>query len=262
MSDLHRLRELMRRLRAPQGGCPWDREQTLSSLVPHTLEEAYEVADVIARDELAELPAELGDLLFQIVFYSQLGEEQGAFTLDDVVSAIEHKLVVRHPHVFDDTSVADASAVATEWEARKASERRARSAGLMSSELDDVPLSLPALSRARKLQKRAARVGFDWPDVAGPWQKLHEEVAELAQAMAEGEAAAMEAELGDLLFTAVNLARHLDIDPEAALRGANRKFENRFRHIEVAVAARGLRLEQCELTALDSLWDEAKHAGI
>ena len=259
MSDLHRLRELMRRLRAPEGGCPWDLEQTFASLVPHTVEEVYEVADVIANGDLRDLPAELGDLLFQILFYSQLGEEQGHFSLDDVMQALEHKLVSRHPHVFGDTEVTDASEVALAWEARKA---RERSVGGMVSELDDVPLALPALSRARKLQKRAARVGFDWPDVSGPWAKVREESDELAQAAAGNDKLEIEAELGDLLFAVVNLARHLDTDPEAALRAANHKFERRFRHIEERVAARGLTLEKCDLTSLDELWDEAKRAGL
>ena len=261
MSDLNRLRELMRRLRAGEGGCPWDLEQTFSSLVPHTIEEVYEVADVIASGDLRELPAELGDLLFQILFYSQLGEEQGRFSLDDVMAALAHKLVSRHPHVFGDAQVADASAVAQAWEARKAGERLARSAGVMISELDDVPLALPALSRARKLQKRAARVGFDWPDVSGPWAKLREESRELEHAAAQGDRAAIDAELGDLLFAVVNLARHLDTDPEAALRAANQKFERRFRHIEAALASRGERMESSDLATLDTLWDEAKRAG-
>ncbi len=262
MSDLHRLRELMRRLRAPQGGCPWDREQTFATLVPHTIEEVYEVADVIASGDLGELPAELGDLLFQILFYSQLGEEQGRFALDDVMIALEHKLISRHPHVFADAQVSDVTAVAVQWEARKARERGERQRGATLSELDDVPQSLPALSRAGKLQKRAARVGFDWPDVSGPWQKVHEESAELVAAVAQGEKADIEAELGDLLFAVVNLARHLDTDPEAALRAANRKFERRFRQIEAAAATRGQRLEQCDLKMLDALWDAAKSAGL
>ena len=262
MSDLHRLRELMRRLRAPHGGCPWDLKQTFATLVPHTIEEAYEVADVIATGDLGELPAELGDLLFQILFYSQLGEEQGRFALDDVMSALEHKLVSRHPHVFGDAPMSDAAAVVTQWEASKACERLARQQGGMLSELADVPQSLPALSRAGKLQKRAARVGFDWPDVSGPWQKVHEESAELAAAVALGEQADIEAELGDLLFAVVNLARHLDTDPEGALRAANRKFERRFHYIEAAVAARGQRLEHCDLETLDALWDAAKSAGL
>ena len=261
MSDLNRLRELMRRLRAPQGGCPWDLEQTFNSLVPHTIEEVYEVADVIASGELRELPAELGDLLFQILFYSQLGEEQGRFSLDDVMAALAHKLVTRHPHVFGDAQVTHASAVTEAWEARKSRERRARHADVMISELDDVPLALPALSRARKLQKRAARVGFDWPDVSGPWAKLREESLELQDAAAQGDRAAVEGELGDLLFAVVNLARHLDTDPEAALRAANQKFERRFRHIEAVLASRGERMESANLATLDALWDEAKRVG-
>ncbi len=249
----------MRRLRAPVGGCPWDLEQTFASLVPHTLEEAYEVADAIARSDFEHLPGELGDLLFQVIFYSQLGEERALFAMDDVIHALESKLVTRHPHVFGDVQASDANEVALAWEARKASERSARPGQAAPSELDDVPLSLPALSRARKLQKRAARVGFDWPDVSGPWSKLREETEELAQAATRGD---QEAELGDLLFAAVNLARHLDIDPEAALRGANARFERRFRHIESAVAGRGRQLQDCDLGTLDALWDEAKQAGL
>lgn len=262
MSNLHRLQQLMRQLRAPQGGCPWDRAQTFATLVPHTIEEVYEVADVIATGELGELPGELGDLFFQILFYSQLGEEQGRFTLDDVLTALEHKLVSRHPHVFGAAPVLEAATVVAQWEAGKARERRARQPGLALSELDDVPQSLPALSRARKLQKRAARVGFDWPDIAGPWQKVREESAELEAAIAHGEHADIESELGDLLFAVVNLARHLDIDPEAALRAANRKFERRFRYIETVVVTRGQRLEQVDFSMLDGLWDAAKREGL
>lgn len=262
MADLQRLRNLMQRLRAPEGGCPWDLEQTFASLVPHTLEEAYEVADVIARGDFEQLPGELGDLLFQVLFYSQLGEEQGRFGMDDVLRTLDHKLVSRHPHVFGDERLADAAEVASAWEARKARERGARQPRSLSSELDDVPSALPALSRARKLQKRAARVGFDWPDASGPWSKLREETDELAQAVAHADRAEIEAELGDLLFAAVNLARHLDIDAEAALRAANAKFERRFRYIETAVAARGRRLEDSALTELDALWDAAKQSGL
>ncbi len=262
MADLYRLQALMRQLRAPQGGCPWDLEQTFSSLVPHTIEEAYEVAEVITSGKLSELPAELGDLLFQIVFYSQLGEEQALFTLDDVLLALEHKLVRRHPHVFAAAPTPDAATVVMQWEEGKARERREREPGMASSELDDVPLALPALSRARKLQKRAARVGFDWPDIAGPWQKLREESTELEAAVALNDRAGIESELGDLLFTVVNLARHLGADPEAALRAANHKFERRFRYIETAVALRGQHLAQCDLTLLDALWDAAKREGL
>ncbi len=262
MPDLQRLQQLMRQLRSPLSGCPWDLEQTFASLVPHTLEEVYEVAEVIATGELTELPTELGDLLFQILFYSQLGEEQGLFTLNDVLSALEHKLVSRHPHVFGTASAPDAAAVVMQWEAGKALERRARQRGAVLSELDDVPQALPALSRARKLQKRAARVGFDWPDVSGPWQKVREESTELELAIAQGERAEIESELGDLLFAVVNLARHLDTDPEAALRAANRKFERRFRYVETSLSARDLRMEQCDLRTLDELWDGAKREGL
>lgn len=261
MADLARLRQIMRRLRSADDGCPWDLAQTYATLVPHTLEEAFEVADAIEQGQLGELPGELGDLLFQVVFYSQIGEEEGRFGLDEVVSGIEAKLLARHPHVFGDAHASDARVVADAWEAGKAAERRARRGGAVS-ELDDVALALPALTRARKLQKRAARVGFDWPDARGAWHKLHEEVAELESAAAAGEPGAIEAELGDLLFSVVNLARHLDVDPEAALRGASARFERRFRHVEARVSATGERLEDTPLERLDALWDEAKRQGL
>lgn len=263
MGDVERLRTIMRALRDPSRGCPWDREQTFASIVPHTLEEAYEVADAIESGALDALPGELGDLLFQVVFYCQLGEEGGLFDWDTVVAAIAEKLVERHPHVFADARAADAEAVTERWEAAKAAERRRATPG-EASELDDVPLALPALTRARKLQRRAARVGFDWPDAGGAWAKIREELDELAEAAgsATGGEAAIAEECGDLLFAVVNLARHLDCDPEAALRAANAKFERRFRSVESALAERGERAEDAGLDVLDALWDEAKQRGL
>ncbi len=258
MADLSNLRRLMRALRDTHSGCPWDLAQSWDTIVPHTLEEAYEVADVIESGEFGLLPGELGDLLFQVVFYCQLGEEQERFAFEDVVAAIEHKLIERHPHVFGAESGADIEQVAGRWEALKAAERRARAA---ASELDDVPLALPALSRARKIQKRAARVGFDWPDIDGAWAKLDEELAELAEARAaDQDPEAVIAEFGDLLFSAVNVGRHLGIDAEGALRAATARFEQRFRHLESALAARGVRPEEAGEALLEELWEAAKRA--
>ncbi|MCZ6892483.1 MAG: nucleoside triphosphate pyrophosphohydrolase [Gammaproteobacteria bacterium] len=262
MSNLQTLRDLMRALRAPDGGCPWDREQTFESIVAHTLEEAFEVADVIESGRLEELPSELGDLLFQVIFYCQLAEEEGRFSIDEVIGKLERKLLRRHPHVFEDGGASDAAAVAKQWEMQKATERASRRDRDTFSELDEVPVNFPALTRALKLQKRAARVGFDWPDVAGAWAKLGEETAELEDAMGQSNVAAVHEELGDLLFAVVNVARHLGCDPEAALRAANRKFERRFRHVESALRAQGSSPESADLEWLDRLWEAAKKAGL
>lgn len=256
MADLSKLRALMRTLRDTERGCPWDLAQDFHSIVPHTLEEAYEVADAIESDDFTALPAELGDLLFQIAFYCQLGEEDNRFSFDDVVEAIEHKLTVRHPHVFGGAEVADLEEVATAWEARKAQERHRRGPG---SELDDVPLALPALSRAGKVQKRAARVGFDWPDDVGAWSKLEEEVSELRAAQADklGRDAIHE-ELGDVLFAVVNVARHLGIEPESSLRHATSKFERRFRGVEQHLSERAIKMAAASPELLDELWNTVK----
>ena len=262
MSDLRKLRHLMQALRAPAGGCPWDKAQSFASIVSHTLEEAYEVADVIESGRLDDLPSELGDLLFQVIFYCQLGEEVGRFTLDDVVLALEDKLTRRHPHVFGNARAEDAEAASEHWETLKAGERRAHRGAQVLGELDDVPVGLPALSRAQKLQKRAARVGFDWPDAAGAWRKLSEEIKELQDAAARADGAGIDEELGDLLFAAVNVARHLGHDAEAALRSANRKFERRFRFIESELRAQGSSTEAADLDHLDRLWETAKRAGL
>jgi ATP diphosphatase len=248
-----RLLALMQRLRDPLDGCPWDREQTPASLVRHTLEEAYEVADCIEREDWEALPAELGDLLFQVVFQAQIGAEEGRFDFDGIVERLIDKLTRRHPHVFGDEPVLDAAAQTARWEQIKAAER-----GSASSTLDDVPAALPALTRATKLQQRAARVGFDWPALPPVRAKLSEETTELDAALASGEATAIAHELGDVLFSCVNLARHLGLDAEAALRDANRRFETRFRAIEHAAAARGRSVADLDAAALDALWEEAK----
>lgn len=252
---------LMRRLRDRESGCPWDREQTFATIAPHTIEEAYEVADAIARDDSDRLRDELGDLLFQVVFHARMAEERGWFDFEDVASGITAKLTRRHPHVFGDASVKDASSQTQAWENIKAEERSAAGA---EGVLADVPIALPALTRAAKLGKRAGRVGFDWPDAAGARRKVDEELAELDAAIDGGEASARRSdELGDLLFAIVNWARHLGLDAEGSLRGAARKFEDRFALMEAAARERGLVLEHLDAEAWDRLWNEAKarHTG-
>lgn len=260
------LLRLMRALRHPDHGCPWDRKQTLGSLVPYTIEEAYEVADAIAGGDITEIKQELGDLLFQVVFYAQIAQEQGEFDLTEVIAGLVEKLLRRHPHVFPDGSLDsagmtvsyDEQQLARQWDESKRLEREAKNKG---SILNDIPRALPALSRASKLQKRAASVGFDWPDIAPILQKLDEEKIELEQAIAQGSGKDEQEELGDLLFTCVNIARHLGIDPEVALREANHKFERRFNHIEVSVKAQGSELENMSLEQLELKWLEAKLMG-
>ncbi|HDS1778606.1 TPA: nucleoside triphosphate pyrophosphohydrolase [Pseudomonas putida] len=260
------LLHLMARLRDPQDGCPWDLKQNYASIVPHTIEEAYEVADTIERGDFEHLQGELGDLLFQVVYYSQLAREEGRFEFDGVVDSITRKLIRRHPHVFPtgelyapvDTPSLSEAQVKSRWEEIKAEERAEKSQPEQLSLLDDVPATLPALSRAAKLQKRAATVGFDWPAALPVLDKVREELDEVLQAMADGDADALEDEVGDLLFAAVNLARHLKQDPEHALRRANRKFERRFRFIEQALRDSGRPIEDCDLDELDALWGEAK----
>jgi len=263
---LEDLLHLMARLRDPQYGCPWDLKQNYASIVPHTIEEAYEVADTIERGDFEHLQDELGDLLFQVVYYSQLAREEGRFEFGGVVDAITRKLIRRHPHVFPtgelyaplDTPSLSEAQVKSRWEEIKAEERAEKSEPEQLSLLDDVPSALPALSRAAKLQKRAATVGFDWPDALPVLDKVREELDEVLQAMADGDADALEDEIGDLLFATVNLARHLKHDPENALRRANRKFERRFRFIEQALRDSGRPIEDCNLDELDALWGEAK----
>ena len=263
---LEDLLHLMARLRDPQYGCPWDLKQNYASIVPHTIEEAYEVADTIERGDFEHLQGELGDLLLQVVYYSQLAREEGRFEFGGVVDAITRKLIRRHPHVFPtgelyaplDTPSLSEAQVKSRWEEIKAEERAEKSEPEQLSLLDDVPSALPALSRAAKLQKRAATVGFDWPDALPVLDKVREELDEVLQAMADGDADALEDEIGDLLFATVNLARHLKHDPENALRRANRKFERRFRFIEQALRDSGRPIEDCNLDELDALWGEAK----
>ncbi len=256
-TSIDQLLDIMRRLRAPTGGCPWDRAQTFGSLVKHTLEEAHEVADTIERGALEELPAELGDLLFQVVFYCQIAAEQGLFGFDEVAAALAAKLERRHPHVFGNEPTGDAAEQARRWEILKAEERGERPAG--ASELAGIPAALPALVRAQKLQGRAARVGFDWGTIAPVFDKVREELDELAaEHAADADEATLTNELGDLLFSCVNLARHLNLDAEGALRVASRKFEDRFAYIETALAADGRRVAGTTAAELDRLWDAAK----
>lgn len=254
--SIETLLRLMAHLRDPALGCPWDRAQTLRSLTRYTVEEVFEVVDCIERDALAELPDELGDLLFQIVFYARVAEEDGRFDFGEVVARIVDKLTRRHPHVFGHAPAVDIKTQTARWETLKA-EERARASDRTSA-LDDVPLALPALMRAAKLQGRAGRVGFDWPAPAPVFEKLQEEMAELAQAMAGTDPARVEDEMGDVLFTCVNLARHLGIEPETALRRANAKFEQRFRLMEAMAAEQGSGLESLSPTAQDQFWRAAK----
>ncbi|WP_333868337.1 nucleoside triphosphate pyrophosphohydrolase [Cypionkella sp.] len=248
-----RLLEIMRRLRDPASGCPWDIEQTFDSIAPYTLEEAHEVADAIARRAYDELPSELGDLLFQAVFHAQMAQDAGLFGFDDVVRAICDKMVARHPHVFGDASRDKSAEQQTrDWEQIKAAERGA------ARVLDGVALGLPALTRAVKLQKRAARVGFDWPSTDEVLAKLIEEAAELVEARDSLTQAEVEEEFGDLMFVMANLARHLQIDPEAALRATNAKFSRRFGRIEDFLAEAGRSPSQSDLAEMDALWNRAK----
>lgn len=267
MYQIDDLLHLMARLRDPQSGCPWDLKQTYASIVPYTLEEAYEVADAIERADFEHLPGELGDLLFQVVYYSQLAQEEGRFEFAAVVDGITRKLIRRHPHVFVDGDLYGApdparleeAAVKQRWEQLKAEERAAKAVvPEQLSLLDDVPQALPALSRAVKLQKRMAQVGFDWPDALPVLDKVREELDEVLEAMGANEPQAIAEELGDLLFAVSNLARHLKLDPESALRAANAKVERRFRFIEQALREAQRPIENCTLDELDALWGVAK----
>lgn len=256
--DIQRLIELMATLRHPDTGCPWDRDQTFATIAPYTVEEAYEVADAIERADLSGLREELGDLLFQVVFHSRMAEEQGSFAFGDVVQGICDKMVSRHPHVFGTDRIGDAEQQTIAWEEHKKRERAARQTGPVSV-LDNVPVALPALTRAAKLGKRAATVGFEWPDVHGALDKAEEELHEARAAIAEGTSSeAIEDELGDLLFCLVNICRHMKVDPETALRKTNLKFERRFRHVETRLREQGRELTQSTLAEMDGYWDEAK----
>ena len=259
--DISRLIEIMAALRTPKTGCPWDLEQNFATIAPYTLEEAYEVADAIARNDLGELEEELGDLLLQVVFHARMAQEQGAFDFGDVVKAITTKLIRRHPHVFGDERAKDQHSVKGLWEEIKAQEKQTKAArGAANGDggaLAGVPVALPALTRALKLQAKAGRVGFDWNDPRAVLRKIREEADEI-EAVLDGDRVDAAAEVGDLLFAAVNLARHLDADPEALLRQTNQKFERRFAAIERALLARGKAPQDATHAEMDALWEEAK----
>jgi ATP diphosphatase len=253
--ELARLLDIMARLRDPRAGCPWDVAQDFSTIAPYTIEEAYEVADAIARKDMVALPDELGDLLFQVVFHSRLAEEAGHFGFADVATAISDKMVRRHPHVFGDEATRSAGLAAGAWEAGKAEERAARAEhGVLAG----VPVGLPALTRAEKLSKRAARVGFDWPDAETVLDKLAEETAELRAEFSEADPARLADELGDMLFVMANLARKLGLDPEACLRGANDKFSRRFNGVEEMLAQQGRTPADATLNEMEALWQDVK----
>jgi len=276
---IERLLRIMSMLRDPDFGCPWDLEQSMESLVPFTIEEVYEVVDAIERGDMVDLEDELGDLLFQVVFYAQLAGESGYFRFAQVAEAISDKLIRRHPHVFPHgklesfASKPDISAdqVVVNWDAIKEQEKAEKRAkrgddtaavDQASSALDDVPRALPSLERSRKLQKRAARLGFDWSDVQPVIAKLKEEIEEYEEAVATADKGALQHELGDILFAAVNLARHTGVEPEIALRDANQRFENRFRWIEQELSSRGTTIEDATLETMDELWGQAKATGL
>jgi ATP diphosphatase len=266
--DISRLIEIMAALRAPKTGCPWDIEQDFSTIAPYTIEEAYEVADAIARGDLDDLRDELGDLLLQVVYHAQMAEETGDFAFGDVVEAITTKMIRRHPHVFGDEEARSAGMAKGMWEKIKAQEkaekRSARLARGLDPEdngkgfLDSVPVALPALTRALKLQEKAARVGFDWSEAAPILDKIEEEIGELREALAKGETAEIKDEFGDMLFAVVNLGRHLKLDSEAALSGTNEKFRSRFHYVERAIDTSGSTLERATLDEMEALWQQAK----
>ena len=258
--DIARLIEIMAALRTPGSGCPWDLEQTFRTIAPYTLEEAYEVADAIARGDLADLKDELGDLLLQVAFHARMAEEQGAFDFGDVVETVTAKLVRRHPHVFADAEGRTAKAVEGLWERIKAEEKAGQGEAAPSGALAGVPVALPALTRALKLQDKAGRVGFDWNDPRAVLAKIREEADEIEAELDGPDKAKAAAEVGDLLFAVVNLARHLGADPEDVLRQTNLKFERRFGSIERALAGRGKTPKDATLAEMDALWDEAKAA--
>lgn len=248
----------MSALREPNTGCPWDIKQTFKSVVPYTLEEAYEVADAIEKGDMNELKSELGDLLFQIVFYAQMAKEQGEFDFDDVVNAVSGKLVSRHPHVFAGVDNRDEKSLHAAWEKSKSAERDEQSTAEKAAILDGVAKALPALKRAQKLQKRASRAGFDWPTVEPVLDKLDEEIQELREAMLNNDLNSIFEETGDVLFSCVNLARHLEVDAEESLRAGNQKFEKRFGYIEKRLNQSNKAFQSCSLKELEALWQEAK----
>ena len=254
-TGMERLLGIMSQLRNPDGGCPWDLKQTFETILPHTLEEAYEVADAIESGDRDQLRDELGDLLFQVVFYSQLGKEEGSFQFADISNAMADKLLRRHPHVFGDVHAKDGDEALANWEAIKQTERTAKQ---QHSVLDDIPKALPGMQRAAKIQKRAANVGFDWPEVAPVFDKLDEEVAEIHEAYASGDREHVLDELGDLMFMCVNLARHMKANPEQVMRAANDKFERRFRIMEAQLQADGLNIAEQDIDDLEVAWQKAK----
>lgn len=259
LASLQHLLSIMAKLRDPDGGCPWDLEQTFATIAPYTIEEAYEVEDAIARDDIPGLRDELGDLLLQVVFHARMAEEAGHFAFPDVAAGIADKMLRRHPHVFGPVRADRPETVTANWEAIKAAERAAKPAtGNVSLVLAGVTAGLPALSRAVKLQNRAARVGFDWPDKAPVLAKIKEELQELEDEIVSGTARQMAEELGDFLFVVANLARHLKLDPEECLRAANRKFERRFSVMETILKSEDKNLADCDLATMDRAWDAAK----
>lgn len=258
MAHIEELLTLMARLRDPEHGCPWDLQQTYATIAPYTIEEAYEVADAIARHDLDELRDELGDLLLQVVFHAQMAREEGVFEFADVVRAIVDKMTRRHPHVFGEVRYADVDEQKRAWDDIKSAERGTTTEQRV---LSGVPLALPALTRAAKLQRKAARVGFDWSELPPVLAKIEEEIGEIRAELADGAVPErVTDEIGDLLFACVNLARHTNVDPEAALRAANAKFERRFGYIETALRAENRRPEQATLAEMDALWEQAKTA--
>jgi ATP diphosphatase len=262
---MERLLAVMRQLRNPNGGCPWDLEQNFATIAPYTIEEAYEVADAIERRDMAALKDELGDLLLQVVFHAQMAREAGCFDFEAVATAIAEKMIRRHPHVFGDVDIATAEAQTKAWEEHKESERRAKASaeGRAASVLEGVAAGLPALMRALKLQRRAARVGFDWPQARDVILKIDEELTEIKSEIAsDGTPERLQDEIGDLLFAVVNLARHLDVDPEASLRHANAKFERRFRGVEARLSAAGKSAADVGLDALEELWQRVKASEV
>jgi len=263
---IEKLLNIMEQLRDPEGGCPWDRKQTFESIVSHTIEEAYEVADAIEQKDFNELKGELGDLLFQVVFYAQLAKEQNLFEFQDIIDTLSEKLIRRHPHVFSSAEFADEQAVDANWEAEKEKERalKAQSDNKAESVLDNIPLALPALNRAYKIQKRCANVGFDWKTLPPVVDKIKEEIDEVLFEVQRDDLndqqrqVRIEDELGDLLFANVNLVRHLHCNPEKVLRQANHKFEKRFRLVELAVLKQGKQMSDCSLEELEDIWQEIK----
>lgn len=256
-AELRRLLDIMAALRDPRHGCPWDQQQSFATIAPYTIEEAYEVADAIARQDLAALPDELGDLLFQVVYHARMAEEVGQFAFADVARLIADKMLRRHPHVFGDAAARDAAAQTTAWEEQKQAERAARAE---TSTLAGVPVGLPALTRAAKLTSRAAQVGFDWPNPAAVLEKLDEEVAELRAELPAADPVRLADEVGDLLFVLANLARKLNLDPETCLHQANAKFQRRFMNMEQSIISKQLTLEKSSLTEMEAAWQEVKRA--